>query len=685
VSSLDNSPDAIQQNLGQWLDDLLGQLHQSNQRRLLSCEGNVQWCYRLYEAHLRNRDQSLLLSNSAVFSEAVPFAKVETILGCEHKIVAVDLFAGINADVVCIAAGLVKRGGLLVLLSPGVAHWPEIKDQYGIWQDQQVAKDFEFVRYFFASIDNDRNACIRASQVSGLQQPANPEDLIQTEFINGKTSEQKGVLDQISHWLSKGSESIALLTADRGRGKSACLGFAIKEATDTMGLSVLVTAYSRQSASVVFRYCDSPRFIAPDRLIESQICADLLVIDEAAMLPYSMLSRLCGRFKKVLMATTTGGYEGTGQGFLLRFVARFREDQLRHLKLHQPVRWAENDCLENWINNTFLLKPSHNSCTIADELDGFEIEMVDRRDISQVKNTYALMTAAHYRTRPSDLRALMENPHLIPMVATQRNRLVGMLAANCEGGLEPDLCHQVFLGNRRPKGHLLAQMLTAQAGLRDFACFKGLRIQRVAVDEVNRRRGVGRQLIQSVEAYARQHQFDYMGACFALDSDSAGFWQNCGFRLVHIAHGQGKSTGNHTVAVVSIINPDLEMAMRKLEHKIISSLLLMLVQSLKYMLASDVIALLRFIDYQYDWQDIEEDEIHAFAKGNKGFDLCFPSLQRFVMQKISQSPAQQNFHCWLVEKVIQNRAWDELTAEPNLTGKKAMQKKIRDLVSELIP
>lgn len=384
------------------------------------------------------------------------------------------------------------------------------------------------------------------------------------------------------------------------------------------------------------------------------------------------------------MATTTGGYEGTGQGFLLRFVARLSEDQLLHLKLHQPIRWAENDSLEQWINNTFLLKLPQSSPVKVDAVKALEINMVDRRDISQLRNTYALMTAAHYRTRPSDLRALMENPHLIPVVAMHGDRVAGMLAANCEGGLEADLCRQIFLGNRRPKGHLLAQMLTAQAGVQDFACLKGLRIQRVAVDEVDRRRGVGRQLIKTAEDYARLHQLDYTGACFALDSDSAGFWQNCGFRLVHIAHGQGKSTGNHTVVVVSILNPELERTIDRLQHKLVSGLPLMLVQSLKTMLPADVIAMLRLIDYRHELHDIEQDEIYAFAKGNKGFDLCFASLQRFVMQKISQSPAGQSFHSWLVEKAIQNRDWHELAVENGFSGKKAMQKKIRELVGELI-
>ena len=55
-------------------------------------------------------------------------------------------------------------------------------------------------------------------------------------------------------------------------------------------------------------------FIAPDRLIAEQQAADILIIDEAAMLPYPMLQQLCRQYRKIIMATTTGGYEGTGQG-----------------------------------------------------------------------------------------------------------------------------------------------------------------------------------------------------------------------------------------------------------------------------------------------------------------------------------------------------------------------------------
>ncbi|MCP4429595.1 MAG: tRNA(Met) cytidine acetyltransferase [Gammaproteobacteria bacterium] len=674
-------------NFDQWLNRVLQQLCQINQRQLLSCEGSELWCFQLYEKFFRTREGLLLLSDRDVFSGATACSKVETLLGTECEIVVVDLFGGLNADVICIAAGLVKCGGMLILLSSGQKHWPEVHDQYGIWQNDCPSPAYRFVDYFFESISQNNQACIQIRQNNSLETPPVIPTLMRTDIIDGKTSEQSDALDQISRWLIEGREPIALLTADRGRGKSACLGLAIGNMIENLGFSVIVTAYSRQSAAIVFAHSDSADFVAPDQLIVNDISADVLLVDEAAMLPYTMLVRLFSRFKRILMATTTGGYEGTGQGFLLRFVARLTEDQLLWLKLQQPVRWAQNDCLESWINNTFLLNSQRADSTDESvDLAELQFEEIDRETGTPIlRNSYQLMAAAHYRTRPSDLRALMENPDLVALVAKRQNTIMGIVVANCEGGLEGDLCDQVFLGNRRPRGHLLAQMVTAQAGLRNFACSRGLRIQRIAVGEINRRKGIGKQLVERVETCARQHQVDYIGACFALDIGSAGFWLNCGFRLVHVGYGRGKSTGNHTIAVVKIINSDLETGIAQLEHKLRTGLPLMLVQNLRYMIAEDVNALLRFFDYRIDLLQVEKDEITAFTQGHKGFDLCFATLQRYVMQVIASSPAEQYFHCWLVEKVVQNRGWDELTADNDCVGKKSIQKKIRELVGELIP
>ena len=686
VPETDSFADTIAMNFGPWIEQLLQQSAQSYQRRLLSCEGNLQWCDHLYEKYLRDTSKHVLLSDRCVFDEAIPVSKVETLLGSETELVVVDLFGGLNPDVICIAAGLVKCGGLLVLLSSGPDRWLEIQDQYGTWQNRRVSPGFEFVHYFFESMNRDRGACIRIQQQGVLVETQALPVLKPTRFVNGRSKEQVHVLDQISRWLTDTTKTFALLTADRGRGKSACLGFAITEMVENLGYSVLLTAYSRRSADIVFAHSASASFVAPDRLIANQMSADILVIDEAAMLPCSMLAQLCGRFKKVLMATTVGGYEGTGQGFLLRFVARLDQNRLLELALRKPVRWAEHDCLENWINRTFVMSNTLTGSVEASAiLSDLRFDTVNGRgDIELIKNIYRLMTSAHYRTRPSDLRALMENPDLVLMVAKDQSHIMGMLAANAEGGFEQQLSEQVFLGRRRPKGHLLAQMLTAQAGLRNFACYSGLRIQRIAVEANNRRKGIGRRLIDHCEANARKRRLDYIGACFALDSDSAAFWSGCGFRLVHISFGQGKSTGNQTVVVIKTINADLQLAITQLQNRLFRGLPVMMVQSLQQMIATDVIAMLRLLQYESDLQQLELDEVEAFILGNKGFDLCFPSLQRFVMHRISESPAGQHFHPWLIEKVVQNRDYNELTPREGRDGKKSIIKILRRLVGELV-
>lgn len=690
ISKLDDTDNQVDEQFQGWLRQLLGQLEANNQRQLLSCEGSKHWCNNLLAGINLLSGDLLFLSDRDEQKQAVAFAKSETLLGQESRFVVVDLFSGLNPDVLCIAAGLVKCGGLLILLSPGSGHWYEVADQYGVWQNETASPKNAFIDYFFERIEAGTGACIQVRQGKDFPEIKPICKALLTEYIQGKTSDQIAILKSIENWLGVPGQRIALISANRGRGKSTCLGFMVKYMTEDLGLSVCVTAYSRQSAAMLLAKCDSTKFLAPDSLIINQTTADVLVIDEAAMLPFPMLGQLCRQFRRVLMATTTGGYEGTGQGFLLRFVARLPEEKMEWLQLHQPVRWADNDCLESWIDDTFLLKPFLSKSELTLSSEGFDssrchIEILEQHpDIIELKRLYRLMVSAHYRTRPSDFRALVENPDLIPIVANYNSEILGVALLNREGGFNPALCQQVFLGRRRPKGHLLAQMLTAQAGIRNFASHRGLRIQRIAVTENQRRQGIGRSLTETAEDYALENGYDYIGASFAFDSESAGFWKSCGFRLVHIGYGQGKSSGNHSVAVIKVLNPLLKNDIDRLEEKLKSSLPLGLCQNLRHMGVDDVVMLLRFSRYATPLTDIERDEIEAFTQGHKGFELCFATLQRAVMQAIARSPEARSINPWLIEKVIQNRQWNALSPQRSYSGRKSVQNKIRRLVSELI-
>ena len=681
--------------LSTWIQRLLNQLQNRQQRQVLSIRGDAAWCKTIFSVIRSEQDDALLLSDRISDHRAVPFRRLETLLGSEASMVIVDLFEGMNPDLLCIVSGLISSGGMLVLLSPDTEQWTDVDDRYGVWQDDVKSENPLFAEYIFNSIEKMPGSGYSLKQGRALPRMADLPQAQPTTLALGKTSEQSEILDEINSWLSDRHQSIALIEADRGRGKSTCLGFLVRSFMLDRQMSVIVTAHSRQAAAILLQQASEKpgdklefNFVAPDRLIADQMMADVLVIDEAAMLPYPMLQQLCRLYPKVIMATTTGGYEGTGQGFLLRFIAGLPKHQLRRFKLTAPVRWATGDCLEAWLDTTMFLKPSANLVPVDSLANAsFSCRMIDRVSIAQdlvlLEKIYALMASAHYRTRPSDLRMLMENPDLLVILAESNDDLVGLVLLNREGGLSADLCKQVYLGKRRPKGHLLAQMITAQAGDKTFASYRGIRVQRIAVLERWRRSGVGSALIDEATRYSQKNSFDYIGASFAFDSETSAFWQSCRFSLVHVGFAPGKSSGNHSVAVLRSLDSVVDDSILRLQARIQKQLPVWLCQFLQQMDTESVVTLLRYCRFESSLTAIEKDEVYAFIQGHKGFELCFASLQQFVMQSIASGSEDLEIHPWLIEKAIQNRNWARLSDCSTVKGRKQMQQKLRELIGNL--
>ena len=688
MSQLTSSSHLKEDNILDWFDLLSQQLASSQQRVLISCQGTQQYCDRVFDRLLSRFYDYTVLSNRALVTTATPFSKSEVLLGLEFGVVIVDLFDGLNPDVIAIAGGLVKSGGMLILLSQKPTNWSITDDQYACWQNEVVSPEATFIKYFFDRVAADSRACLRICEDQDLPEIPSLACTQATAIIDGKTREQAEILHQVNTWLRHPQSKFTLITANRGRGKSVCLGFIGDELVRRQQSSVCVTAYSRAAAEKLLVQLDDAIFASPDALIKNPVEADVLLIDEAAMLPYPVLTQLCTRYKQVVMATTTGGYEGTGQGFLLRFVARLPASQLLQLEIHDPVRWSAKDNLEKWLNACLLLD-SGSADALGDPLKNDDNYRVLTRNDSQADirlllDIYRLMVSAHYRTRPSDLRALMENPDLLVVLAEREGQLQGVALLNAEGGIEETLCHQIYLGERRPKGHLLAQMLTAQASSKTFAKLRGLRIQRIAVLESRRRQGIGRQLVVLSRRFAAEHDYDYIGASFAFESESACFWKACEFNLTHISYAQGKSSGNHSVAVINPISPVCTALLGDMQQRIQSSLALWFCQYLVFIDRGSVIALLRYCGYAPRLSQFEIDEINAFGTGHKGFELCFVSLQKLVMQAVVVLPEDYSFHPWVIEKIVQNRDWKQLSKDKEIVGRKAIQSKLRELVDQIL-
>jgi hypothetical protein len=104
-------------------------------------------------------------------------------------------------------------------------------------------------------------------------------------------------------------------------------------------------------------------------------------------------------------------------------------------------------------------------------------------------------------------------------------------------------------------------------------------------------------------------------------------------------------------------------------------------QFLQTMDAAQVTALLRFADFQAPLNALEQGEIDAFAQGNKGFELCFASLQKYVMHCVAHTRHEPG--ALLIEKAVQNRNWKLLERESVAEGRKQLQQRLRGQVEAL--
>lgn len=666
-----------------WFTRLFELLQTQRQRQLVVLRGEAGWCDVQLD-WLRRIDSALLLiSNRGQVRQAVPLGSADGLLGGEARIVVLDLFTGLDPDVLCIAAGLVRSGGVLVLLSPPLRDWSLDDDAYACWQDGTRSRRAWFVEYFFDELVRDKAIGLTVEADQPLPDLPEMEVLAPTAIVDEQTEEQSVQGRAIEQWLSATKAGIALLSAARGRGKSTCLGQLVHRLGNQES-KLCVTANSRRAAAQLLRWAPAAEFVAPDILIREPRQIELLVIDEAAMIPQSVLRQLRRLYPRIVMASTHGGYEGTGQGFRLRFIAEFDGDEFLHLELRDPVRWCAGDRLEAWLDRVLMLNarsPEPDPAGIGE----VELEFVDAPGDPENRrltgSVHELLTVAHYRTRPSDLRMLMENPDLRLLVARDGDRVLGAALINPEGGFDTALCEQIFLGNRRPRGHLLAQMLTAQAGSRQFARARGLRVQRIAVARGYRRQGLGRRLLEAAQEYAMTCGFDYLGASFALDGGNIGFWRHTSFALVHVSYARGKSSGRHSVAVLKAVRDEFRDTIEALCTRVQRQLPIWMTQFLQFMEAHQAADLVRFAGFRFIPDEIERADIEAFCDGNKGFELCFASLQPWVMACIAC--AEDAPDPLLIEKAVQNRSWDLLDRSSGCEGRRQLQRRLRGLVAGL--
>ena len=614
------------------------------------------------------------------------------VLGREFDGVVLDGHPDLNPDALGACSGTLCAGGLLVLLLPepqssqtGVFdQWLQqsIKQQPGLLQQQG-----------------------QPLQWSTINVTARRQTLPQWQDRDCLSFDQQQAVVAIERVFNGHRKRPLVVSADRGRGKSAALGIAAARMLQQRDCVIRVTApnltaveplYERvldllpnaQRDGVVLQYGASRlEFVALDQpqLYPRDHCAvercDLLMVDEAAAIPAGTLQRLLEQHARVVFATTTHGYEGCGRGFQIRFyqtLDRVTPDW-RRFELQTPIRWAANDPLERWVSDTLLLdaEPAPVKVTTL-ELPTCRFEhcsakrLLDQPEL--LHNLFGLLVQAHYRTSPNDLRELLDNPSMqVWLMQDKQQHLLGAVVLVQEGGLSAALADSIWMGQRRPQGHLAPQVLAAQAGWRQAPRLDYWRIVRIAVVPELRRQGIGAEMVARLQQrVVTQSQLDVLCTSFAASAELLPFWRSCGLQPLRLGYKPDASSGCVSLLYGSAGSNAGQQLLDEVGLRLRRDLLAQLQgpnrsleEALVRQLLIDVKALPGTSLDQQDWQDLA-----ALTYGHRGWQQSESALLRWSLQRLSQAEVviEPQLERFLIQRLIQRRDWSQVLPSMGLSG-----------------
>lgn len=487
-------------------------------------------------------DSVLIIGESGI-----PFSQTANLLGQEFAHILFDARAGIHLEALAIAAGTLKQDGTFVLLLSQWASLAEQPDRDSLrWNGTLLPIATPYFIAHFQRLVKYYDFPILSHQ-SAVDFP----DVFSAPALKQTTIAQQ----QIIHQILQEKSDCYFLTAKRGRGKSALLGCLANQ----INAPILLTAPNKSAVKTLLEFAERDiAFIAPDELVQRLQSDPLfsrnawLLVDEAAMIPLPLLQTFAQHFHHIVFSTTIHSYEGTGRGFELKFKQKIHRT-FAHFELTQPLRWQENDPLEGFIDDLLLLNAEDDFAQTPYTPAPYQQREVTQTALAQnPQNFYGLLTLAHYRTSPIDLRRLFDGQHQRFYVAEYGEHLLGGIWALEEGTMaDLELIQQIQRGQRRPKGNLVPQALCFHANLPEACQLRSLRISRIAVQPHWQRRGIGQGLIDFMAAHS---DVDFLSVSFGYTPQLAHFWQQCGFHIVQLGEHQEASSGCYSAIALKGIS-----------------------------------------------------------------------------------------------------------------------------------
>ena len=638
--------------------------------------------------------------------DAVAAKKVHQVLGQTYDVVVFNGRSGFDVDALGAVSGTIRGGGQLCLLMPPFAHWSTYADPvrtrftaFGYSETDIKPRWFSHLQRSIAESTGvlmlDQTGAVRGRLPRLQREPETDTELNDADCV---TSDQVDAVEAVIRAATGQRRKPAILISDRGRGKSAALGIAAARLLRQGRGRIVVTGPQRETVTTLLdhaarllpearrsknrlRWCNSSiEFLAPDRISDRTADDTMVMIDEAAAIPLPLLTAVVKNSSRLALATTVHGYEGTGRGFELRFGPLLSSQMRgeRRVTLITPVRWAAGDPLERFIFRALMLDAG--ATTSADRpIDptrGFHTERLDRHALVQNRNRldqlFGLLVASHYRTRPSDLRYLLDAPGVSVYGVCCQSAIVGAALVVREGGLAADLARDVIRGRRRPRGHLLPVSIGTHLGIETAPQLTYQRIVRIAVRPELRRQGLGSRLINCIAKDAHQTGLDCLGVSFAADLELVDFWSKAAMQPIRLGVTQGKSSGANALLMLTGLTTAGEYLTRRAAHLFSRRLPDQLADPLR---KADPSLVLCLLNKGLKAKSPDPDELltaSAFAAGQRGYAECVAELVTVSYHLLTDQlagPQDKTGALCLVLKVLQKRSWADCAAVLGLAGR----------------
>eukprot|EP00117_Sycon_ciliatum_P005781 scpid27031/ scgid9589/ N-acetyltransferase 10 len=484
-----------------------------------------------------------------------------------------------------------------------------------------------------------------------------------------KTVDQgKALLTFIQAICQKTLRSIVALTAARGRGKSACLGLAIAAAVGFDYSNIFVVSPSPENLKTLFEFIfkglDAMHFqehvdyeIIQSTNPEFNKCvvrvnifkghrqtisyihpsdasqinqAELVAIDEAAAIPLPLVKKLLGRHL-VFMASTINGYEGTGRSLSLKLIKELRvagspmgfstasSRTFREITLEEPIRYGENDPVEDWLHRLLCLNVSSiQSVSKAVYPPECELYYVNRdtlmcyHKVSEafLQQLMSLYVSSHYKNTPNDLQLLSDAPahHLFVLLPPHTPGVLPEILAVVQVCLEGQIAKESIAASlargQRSAGDLIPWTVSQQFNESDFGRLSGARVVRIATHPDHQKKGYGTRALEQLKQYYSgdiacmgepsdapmtaptvddssiddqvevmkprsnlppllwklserpPEKLDYIGTSYGMTGQLYRFWWKNGYSPVYLRQTANDLTGEHTCIMLNVLHKE---------------------------------------------------------------------------------------------------------------------------------